>query len=65
MLEVWSWVIYFKNSSILDEFNPFLCRNEDIDLSQIKSSQHTYRKIIKAEEVDSIPTISDIININL
>ena len=48
-----AWDICFTEC----EFNPFLCRNEDIDLSQIKNSQHTYRKIIKAEEVDSIPTI--------
>lgn len=41
----------------INNFNPFLSRNQDIDLTSIKSTSSQYRKITKAETVESEPTI--------
>lgn len=36
-------------------FNPFLCRNQDINVD-IKKDKNTYRNILSVEEVESVPT---------
>lgn len=45
------WDICFTT----DLFNPFLIRNQNIDL-QIKKDNHSYRTITSIEKVDTIPT---------
>ena len=37
------------------EFNPFLCRNQDVILTP-KTNKRLYRSIVSVEEVESIPT---------
>jgi hypothetical protein len=40
-----------------NEFNPFLCRNQDINLNELGiKNKRTYKVIKTVEEVDSIPT---------
>ncbi len=40
---------------ITTDFNPFLNRNQDINL-EIKKDRRTYRRIVSVEEVSSVPT---------
>jgi hypothetical protein len=47
-----AWDVCFSTS----EFNPFLTRNQDIDLEQLKTKGKTFRNIDKVEYVDSVPT---------
>jgi hypothetical protein len=37
------------------EFNPFLCRNQDVTLTP-KTNKRLYRNIVSVEEVESVPT---------
>lgn len=38
-----------------NDFNPFLCRNQDINI-EYKKDKRTYRNIVSVEEVESVPT---------
>lgn len=38
----------------LEDFNPFLCRNQEIKIKAGK--QHRYRRIVSVEEVEQVPT---------
>ena len=49
--KVQGWDICFTTV----KFNPFLCRNENIVLKT--NNQHSYRRIVSVEEVESTPTI--------
>lgn len=40
----------------LKNFNPFLCRNQDIDLTNIKNSYSKYKNIKDVIEIESVPT---------
>ena len=40
---------------ITTDFNPFLNRNQDINL-EMKKDRRTYRRIVSIDEVDSVPT---------
>lgn len=47
-----AWDVYFSTS----DFNPFLVRNQDIDLNSSKSDKRTFRNIISVEKVETVPT---------
>ena len=48
-------VVCYRGSFITTEFNPFLCRNQDLDIV-CKKDKRTYRTIVSVEEVESVPT---------
>ncbi len=45
----------YRGSFITTEFNPFLCRNQDLIIN-CKKDKRTFRSIISVEEVESVPT---------
>lgn len=45
----------FRGSFITTEFNPFLSRNQDLNII-CKKDKRTYRNIVSVEEVESVPT---------
>lgn len=47
-----SWDICFSTS----DFNPFLTRNQDINLKELKSNKRTFRNIDKVELVETVQT---------
>ena len=48
-------VVCYRSSFITTEFNPFLCRNKDLEVN-CKKDKRTYRTIVSIEEVESVPT---------
>ena len=48
-------IICYRGSFITTEFNPFLCRNKDLEVI-CKKDKRTYRTIVSIEEVESVPT---------
>lgn len=47
-----AWDVCFSTS----EFNPFLIRNQDIDLNASTVDKRTFRNIISVEPIDTVPT---------
>ena len=47
-----AWDVCFSTS----DFNPFLVRNQDIDLGALKSDKRTFRNIVSVEKVETVPT---------
>jgi len=45
----------YRASFVTNDFNPFLCRNQDLEL-KLKKDRRTFRSIISVEEVDSVAT---------
>lgn len=45
----------YRASFVTDEFNPFLTRNQDLNVN-IKKDRRTFRSVISVEEVESVPT---------
>lgn len=50
--EFQAWDVCFSTS----EFNPFLIRNQDIDLNASTVDKRTFRNIVSVEPVDTVPT---------
>lgn len=50
--EFQAWDVCFSTS----EFNPFLIRNQDINLNVATTDKRTFRNILSVEPVDTIPT---------
>ncbi len=45
----------YRGSFITTEFNPFLCRNQDLNIV-CKQDKRTYRNIVSVDEIESVPT---------
>tara|TARA_R110000796_G_scaffold18980_3_gene57163 strand:- start:6105 stop:8075 length:1971 start_codon:yes stop_codon:yes gene_type:complete len=45
----------YRASFVTDDFNPFLSRNQDLEID-LKKDRRTFRSIISVEEVESVPT---------
>lgn len=45
----------YRGSFITTHFNPFLCRNQDLNII-CKNDRRTHRNIVSVEEVESVPT---------